>query len=219
MITLFVILCFDQILSGYAVIGPRLFDTVMGVAISFLVLRFVLPDWKVRRLKERMAGVLAADARYLICIAGQYRDGRADDLAYRIARRDAHNAHAAFDGVIRDILSEPRHTATKTEAGLHALVFAHDLLSYLSALGAHRQGGTLGAGDALLNYSESVAANLERLAECFRRERFVLQDPVARNVPHTAETDDLHRLVALQLNRIEGICERLVVLGPRLAHD
>jgi YccS/YhfK family integral membrane protein len=217
MITLFVILSFEQILNGYAVIGPRLFDTLVGVAIALAVFYFVLPDWKVRRLADRIAALLAADADYLRRIAGQYESGRADDLAYRIARRDAHNAHAAFDGLVRDILGEPRHTATKTDAVLRALDLAHNLLSYLSALGAHRQGGVLTGDDPLAARLEASAMRLDRLAATYRAGKFPPDGAGEEN--ETAETGDMRRLIAQQLVRIERIADSLAAFGPALLAD
>lgn len=217
MITLFVILSFEQILSGYAVIGPRLFDTLVGVAISFLALRFVLPDWKVRRLKDRLADMLAADARYLRGIVEQYRSGRTDDLAYRIVRRDAHNAHAGFEALIRDILSEPARTATKTDAAMRAFGLAHNLLSYLSALGAHRRGGTLGPDDATGRFSARVAAKLETLADIFRGPLLPAQMPDLRaSLEPDAQVDDAQRLIVQHLNRTSDLCDEMISLGPEL---
>jgi YccS/YhfK family integral membrane protein len=217
MITLFVVLCFNLVLGGYAVIWPRLFDTLIGVAISLLLFYFVLPDWTVRRLAGHLSELAAADARYLRRILGQYRSGRADDLAYRIARRDAHNRHAGFDGVVRDILSEPRHTATKTDEALRALELAHQLLSYLSALGAHRRGGVLGENDALAAAGEAVCARLEALSAAYRSGAF----GEAPQTPAVAaeEPDDLRRLIGRQFGRIDRLGGRLMALGPRLSAD
>jgi YccS/YhfK family integral membrane protein len=218
MITLFVILGFEQILSGYAVIGPRLFDTLIGVAIALAMFYFVLPDWKVRRLADCIAGTLGANARYLRCIAGQYVSGRADDLAYRIARRDAHNAHAAFDVLVRDILGEPRYTATKTDAALHALGLAYNLLSYLSAMGAHRAAGVMGEGDPLRCGVEAVAARLEALAAAYRNGDFASLVPPSAD-PLVPQIGELRRLIAQQLERVTGVCTALAALGPALRGD
>ena len=61
-----------------------------------------------------------------------------DDLAYRVARRDAHNADAALSTTLSNMLMEPGHFRRDTEQGFRFLVVTHTLLGYLSALGAHR---------------------------------------------------------------------------------
>ena len=60
----------------------------------------ILPDWRGRQLSQVLADTVRSDARYLAQILPQYRSGRRDDLDYRIARRDAHNANAALSGVL-----------------------------------------------------------------------------------------------------------------------
>lgn len=221
MITLFVILSFEQILNGYAVIGPRLFDTLVGVTISFLALRLILPDWKIRRLRDRLADMLAADANYLRGIIRQYSDGRADDLTYRIVRRDAHNAHAAFEALIRDILSEPAHTATKTDDAMRALGLAHNLLSYLSALGAHRQGGVLNGDDAVTRFGIAIANDLDAVAATYngRQVREMQPDRTAPNDLAPPADDDNKCLILQQFVRIATVCDRLAILRPELSKE
>lgn len=218
MITLFVVLCFEQVLSGYAVLLPRLFDTLVGVLIAFLVLRLVLPDWRQRRFRDRMADVLEADRRYLQVIAEQYCHGRADDLTYRIARRDAHNAHAALDAVIHDMLKEPHHSAERTDDALRALGFTHQLLSCLSALGAHRNGGVLmNVGDDLYGAGDKLVRVMDALAMQFRQPRNPDAAPfVGFSVPVGGEDDGERRMIRGQYGRIARLCTALGYLLSEL---
>ncbi|HSP30526.1 MAG TPA: TIGR01666 family membrane protein, partial [Halomonas sp.] len=69
----------------------------------------------------------------------QYEDGKQDDLAYRLARRNAHNADAALSTLLTNMLHEPGHyRKLDADNGLRFLVLSNTLLSHLSALGAHR---------------------------------------------------------------------------------
>jgi len=138
-ITLFVLLCFDRVGAGYDAIGPRLLDTLLGAVIAAVAIRFVLPDWRVRRLEDVVADALLAYGRYLQRIAAQYRDGKNDDLAYRIARRDAHAAQAAVAGNVTELLAEPGHPRERGERALRLLTALQAGLAHLSTLGAHRQ--------------------------------------------------------------------------------
>jgi len=138
-ITLFVVLCFNQLGSGYDVMWPRLLDTLIGAAIAALAMRFVLPDWQGRRFDEVLADTVRSDARYLEQIIRQYDSGRRDDLDYRIARRDAHNANATLSTVLANMLREPGAHLRGTETLLRFLSAAHTLLGQLSALGVNRQ--------------------------------------------------------------------------------
>ena len=61
------------------------------------------------------------------------------DLAYRLARRNAHNADAALSTTLANMLMEPGHFRKEADVGFRFLVLSHTLLSYLSGLGAHRE--------------------------------------------------------------------------------
>ncbi len=167
-ITVFVLLSFNQVGDGFGVIVPRLLDTLAGSLIAGLAVRRILPAWNSPRLPALGAAALRAQRRYFLAIIGQYGVvGKEDDLAYRIARRDAHNADAALSGALSAAYLEPERVRSKTDAGTRFLVLAHTLLNYLSALGAHRNAehapldDAVAAADYLADALERLAATLE----------------------------------------------------------
>ncbi|MGM0543133.1 MAG: YccS family putative transporter [Pseudomonadota bacterium] len=138
-ITLLVLCSFNQVGDGFDLIWPRLFDTLIGALIAGLAVFFILPDWQGRRLNREAANVLTTHRRYLEEIIHQYEEGKQDDLAYRLARRNAHNADAALSTLLTNMLHEPGHYRKQdADDGLRFLVLSNTLLSHLSALGAHR---------------------------------------------------------------------------------
>jgi uncharacterized membrane protein YccC len=80
-----------------------------------------------------------ANCRYLDAILEQYHQGRDNRLAYRIARRDAHNRDAELASVVSNMSREPRATAEIREVAFRLLCLNHTFTSYISALGAHRE--------------------------------------------------------------------------------
>ncbi|MEE1925523.1 YccS family putative transporter [Pseudomonas sp. 148P] len=138
-ITLMVLFCFNQIGDGYGLFLPRLFDTLVGSLIAISAVFLFLPDWQGRRLNKVLANTLTCNSVYLRQIMQQYAQGKRDDLAYRLARRNAHNADAALSTTLANMLMEPGHFRKEADVGFRFLVLSHTLLSYLSALGAHRE--------------------------------------------------------------------------------
>lgn len=138
-ITLMVLTSFHQLGSGYALFWPRLLDTVLGAALAGLAVAFILPDWQGRRLPQVMARTLRTTEAYLAEVIRQYREGKRDDLPYRIARRDAHNADADLSAAISAMLGEPGRHHLAPDLAFRFLVISHALLGYVSALGAHRE--------------------------------------------------------------------------------
>ncbi len=138
-ITVMVLFCFNQVGDGYGLFLPRLFDTLLGSLIAGLAVFLFLPDWQGRRLNKVLANTLTCNSIYLRQIMQQYAAGKRDDLAYRLARRNAHNADAALSTTLANMLMEPGHFRKEADVGFRFLVLSHTLLSYLSGLGAHRE--------------------------------------------------------------------------------
>ena len=221
-ITLLVLFCFSQIGDGYQLIWPRLFDTLLGSLIAGLAVFFILPDWQGRRLNQMIASVLSCNARYLRQIMQQYETGKRDDLDYRLARRDAHNADAALSTTLANMLLEPGHFGRDAELGFRFLVLTHTLLSYLSALGAHRESLAEDLSDELIDTAGArIALSLETIAAGLAAGAGVAvhsedeEALAARLEQLPEEQDDGHRLVQTQLALI---CRQLAGLRTLAAH-
>lgn len=221
-ITLLVLFCFNQVGDGYGLILPRLFDTLLGSLIAGLAVFLVLPDWQGRRLNRMLANTLACNSRYLRQIMQQYATGKRDDLDYRTARRNAHNADAALSTTLSNMLLEPGHFRKDAEIGFRFLVLSHTLLSYLSGLGAHRESLPEDASDGLLERAaERLSASLEEIAASLEQKRPVAiyseeEEALAKELEQMPEDmDDSHRLVQTQLAHI---CRQLAPLRTLAAH-
>ncbi|RUR31183.1 YccS family putative transporter [Vreelandella nanhaiensis] len=166
-ITLLVLCSFNQVGDGFNLIWPRLFDTLLGSLIAGLAVFFIFPDWQGRRLYREAAKVLTSHRLYLDEIVRQYQEGKQDGLAYRLARRNAHNADAALSTLLTNMLHEPGHYRKQdADDGLRFLVLSNTLLSHLSALGAHRHQLAEDESDkALVPVAKRMSEMLEHLAE------------------------------------------------------
>ncbi len=219
-ITLFVVLCFNQVGSGYDVMWPRLLDTFIGATIAALAIRFVMPDWQGRRLDGMLAETLRNHANYLRRILAQYGSGKRDDLDYRIARRDAHNADASLSGLLANMLSEPGRRRRGTDTALRFLAVSHSLLGHLSTLGAHRQLLVSEERRALLESAgTALATDLDALAIAIEAGKPVPTANEATLIDELAAASDraddaTGRLVASQLGLLATQRARLVELLP-----
>ncbi|MFY9995451.1 MAG: YccS family putative transporter [Leclercia sp.] len=138
-ITLLVLLCFNLLGEGFEVALPRVIDTLIGCAIAWAAVSFIWPDWRFRNLPRVLDNAINANCRYLDAILEQYHQGRDNRLAYRIARRDAHNRDAELASVVSNMSREPRATEQTREIAFRLLCLNHTFTSYISALGAHRE--------------------------------------------------------------------------------
>lgn len=221
-ITLLVLFCFNQIGDGYGLFIPRLVDTLLGSLIAGLAVFLILPDWQGRRLNRMLATTLSCNSNYLRQIIQQYASGKRDDLAYRLARRNAHNADASLSTTLGNMLMEPGHFRKQADLGLRFLVLSHTLLSYLSGLGAHRGEVLLNdSGNPLLDSAERLAQSLDEIAADLLAERPVsvqsdAEEQLAQQLEQLPEElDDAQRLVQTQLALI---CRQLGSLRTLAAH-
>lgn len=221
-ITLMVLFCFNQVGDGYGLIWPRLFDTLLGSLIAAAAVFLILPDWQGRRLNQVVANTLSCNSDYLRQIMRQYDSGKHDDLAYRLARRNAHNADAALSTTLSNMLLEPGHFRKDAETGFRFLILSHTLLNYLSGLGAHRESLPDDASDALLERAAGqLAASLDDLATALAQNEPVAiyseeEEALAQQLEQIPEEmDDAHRLVQTQLGLI---CRQLAPLRSMAAH-
>lgn len=138
-ITLLVVFCFNQLGEGYAVILPRLADTLIGCGLAVFAVRYILPDWEAKKLHRVMSEAIQSNKDYLGQIIAQYRIGKRDDVNYRLARRNAHTMDSSLSTTISNMLAEPDKYKKSIDESFRFLTLNHAMLSYISALGAHRK--------------------------------------------------------------------------------
>jgi YccS/YhfK family integral membrane protein len=222
-ITVMILFCFNQVGNGYGLFLPRLMDTLLGSLIAGLAVFLFLPDWQGRRLNKVLANTLSCNSIYLRQIMQQYAKGKSDDLAYRLARRNAHNADAALSTTLANMLMEPGHFRKEADVGFRFLVLSHTLLSYLSGLGAHRE--TQLPDEVREQLIEGAGANLaasiDEIAQSLAmREPVAVQSDVEEALATELEQmpeeiDEGQRLVQTQLALI---CRQLGPLRTLAAH-
>ena len=165
-VSVLLLLSFHQTGMAHGVIPARMLDTLIGVGIAWLAGWLLLPTWQGRQWPHLAATALRAQAGYLREIVAQWSSGKRDHLAYRTARRNAHNADAALSNAYAAMLKEPRHARRAASQCGDFLILSHTLLNYLSALGAHRDNPSAGlAGAQVREDAETLCAQLLAMAD------------------------------------------------------
>ena len=227
-ITVMALLCFNLLGNGFLLLWPRLLDTLIGCVIAAAAAFLILPDWQGRRLHLVMATVVNACLRYLDEVLAQYRGRGGDDLSYRIARRDMHNADAALSAALGNMVREPGYLRRNLDAGFRFLALSNTLLGFLSALGAHRAALPAHADDALVDQAGSrMHTALEITAKALSARQPLPHDldegvaELADTLEQMAEdTDDKQRLLRTQLALMLRLLPKLraaadeVIAGP-----
>jgi uncharacterized membrane protein (TIGR01666 family) len=222
-ITLLVLFCFNQLGEGFAVILPRLGDTLLGCLLAVLAVSFILPDWQANRLHTVMASAIKTNCNYLAQIIGQYRIGKKDSLNYRIARRNAHDTDAQLSTAISNMLAEPGRYRMCTDESFRFLTLNHAMLSYISALGAHRTRLEDEHTHQLVAQSHRlIHAHLDCLAEQLSSNQVVatpvIDTEIEQRLAQWRDEDSTSgRMVLQQLHLIHRMLPELHSLANKLA--
>ncbi|MCX5468342.1 YccS family putative transporter [Acinetobacter nematophilus] len=139
MATLMVLLIFNLKGAGYTIILPRIFDTLLGCLIAWFAVNFIWPDWNFRNISNNILKSSKATLDYFDAVVEQYQQGRTNSIEYRKARRAAHNAQIELSAMISSLSAEPNPHQDLIHHAFRYLVYSHSQLSYVSALGSHRE--------------------------------------------------------------------------------
>lgn len=139
MATLMVLLIFNLKGEGYAIILPRMIDTVLGCLIAWFAVSFIWPDWNFRNISNNIRFSSQATLNYFNAVVQQYQNGKNNSIDYRQARRAAHNAQIELSTMISSLSTEPNPNQNLIHHAFRYLVYSHSQLSYVSALGSHRE--------------------------------------------------------------------------------
>lgn len=163
-ITIFV-LCANNLISlqGFDIMFPRLIATLIGAGLSILVIRFLWPDWQYKRLPDLLSAAIQGNLNYFKAVIKEHKQGSADDYDYRVARRQAHIADNELALSWRGMRIEPKSRRHLLQKSFNFTYLNHALLSYLSALGAHRDSNRIGMEEQG-KITKSIAVTLEQLA-------------------------------------------------------
>lgn len=138
-ITIMALINFNLDGLGFEAAMPRMINTVLGCALAWLGMTFIFPDWKFRRLPRTIQRSLEAQCAYLENVVNQYHQGRNNSLNYRIVRRAANNTDADVASLISTLATEPDFDPSQKTLAFEFLCLNHTFLSYIAALGAHRE--------------------------------------------------------------------------------
>ena len=218
-ITILALINFNLDGSAFAAGLPRLIDTIIGCALAWFGVSFIWPDWKFRRLSRTIQRSLQAQCKYLAEVVTQYHEGRNNALNYRVVRRAAHNNDAEVASLISTLATEPNIDPTKKAQAFEFLCLSHTFLSYIAALGAHRERIDEPAILSLLDQAlDDIQGALLRDEVPDLSSQNMLQS-IRERLSRNDENDQKSLIILQQLSLILSILTRLSMLKQSLSHE
>lgn len=218
-ITILALINFNLDGSAFAAGLPRLIDTIIGCALAWFGVSFIWPDWKFRRLSRTIQRSLQAQCKYLAEVVTQYHEGRNNALNYRVVRRAAHNNDAEVASLISTLATEPNIDPTKKAQAFEFLCLSHTFLSYIAALGAHRERIEDPAILSLLDQAlDDIQGALLRDEVPDLSSQNMLQS-IRERLSRNDENDQKSLIILQQLSLILSILTRLSMLKQSLSYE
>ena len=204
-ITIFVLCAFNLIAGrGIAVMVPRLLDTLIGAFLALGTVRLLWPQWQHKKLPELLGTALDKNTAYLAVVLHEFNEPASDDLDYRIARREAHQADNALALAWQDMQMEPSKFRQFRRRALRLTYLNHALLSFISAFGAHR-GGAQKTRDEVLSMGRKILEVLGSKSKSpqERKDSFSLIDHEVREKIQEGWPEGIHQQFLLLYNIAE----------------
>ncbi|NOU59345.1 YccS family putative transporter [Marinifilum caeruleilacunae] len=224
-VTIFVIAAFNLIADkGVVVMIPRVIDTVIGAALAILVVRFMWPDWQYKQLPNLLASAVEKNRNYFNRILLEHESPSEDDLPYRISRYQAHQADSSLSLAWRGMKLEPKRHQKLQKRAFSITYLNHALLSYLSALGAHRSIADYMNDEVKLMYQEvektlhSVALSLRKNdSQCSSEELNLVLEKIGDRLEHAERGTQRQKLVLLY--NIAEVTQQLVQKASQISEE
>lgn len=204
---------------GFDAALPRLIDTLIGCALAWFGVTFIFPDWKFRRLPHTISRAFNAQCDYLAEVVEQYQHGRNNSLNYRIVRRTAHNRDADLASLISTLATEPDFDASQKTQAFEFLCLNHTFISYVAALGAHREQLHDEATLNLLNQALSDIRGVLLYDEMPELSLHNMQQTLRERLNSSDEESTKVLIVLQQLSLMFSILKQLSALKQSLSYD
>ena len=218
-ITILALINFNLDGMGFAAAMPRMIDTLIGCALAWFGVSFIFPDWKFRRLPRTISRSIQAQCDYLAEVVEQYKSGRNNGLNYRVVRRAAHNTDAEVASLISTLATEPDTDPTQKALAFEFLCLNHTFISYIAALGAHREKIQDQQVLALLDKAaDDIQGALLRDEVPDLSAQNMLQE-IRQRLSQNSEEDQKALIVLQQLSLMFNVLNQFSQLKQNLSHE
>lgn len=162
---------------------------------------------------------LQAQCNYLKDVVRQYHEGRDHGLNYRVARRAAHNTDAEVASLISTLTTEPDFDPYQKTLAFEFLCLNHTFLSYIAALGAHREQSQDQDILKLLDQAlDDIQGALLRDEVPDLSSQNMLQT-IRQRLKQNSQEDQTSLIILQQLSLMLSILNQLSRLKQSLSHD
>tara|TARA_A100000171_G_C2140629_1_gene155995 strand:+ start:22955 stop:25102 length:2148 start_codon:yes stop_codon:yes gene_type:complete len=146
------------------VIQYRIFDTLIGAALSFMAILWLWPAWGFIEIRENIKTSISANRTFFEHISKVYVEKTSVSTAYKVARKTAFLETSNLSAAFQRMAQEPKSKQKNIDAIYELVVLNHAMLSSLASLSTYLQHHqTTPASDAFKDAVRLINADLSRV--------------------------------------------------------
>lgn len=158
----------------YAILQPdvlnlikfRMFDTLVGAALSYAAILWLWPTWEFVEIKDHIKKSVSANKEFLYHITEHYREKGSIPTNYNIARKQAFLETSNLSSAYQRMTQEPKSKQKENEKIYQLVVLNHNLLTALASLSSYIRNHETGeATDAFTEATTKINHNLTQIIQ------------------------------------------------------
>jgi uncharacterized membrane protein YccC len=122
--------------NAFSVIQYRLIDTILGGAIAYAAIYTLFPSWEVLNLKSVLLKAITKNNAYLKATQEFYQDKEANELPYKVARKEAFLALSELSAAFQRITQDPKSKQVEFRLIYEIVTLNQTILSGIASLGS-----------------------------------------------------------------------------------
>lgn len=147
------------------VIQYRIFDTLIGAALSFMAILWLWPAWGFLEIRKSIETSVSANHKFFEHISTVYIEKKPVSTTYKVARKTAFLETSNLNAAFQRMAQEPKSKQKNMDAIYELVVLNHAMLSSLASLSTYLQHHQ--TTPASRQFKEAVSVINENLTHVF----------------------------------------------------
>ncbi|WP_282030604.1 FUSC family protein [Winogradskyella eximia] len=227
----------------YAILEPniltviqfRVLDTLIGAALSYMAMRWLLPAWSFMEIGDNIKAALKANTAFFKSISNYYQKKGLVPTSLKVNRKEAFLQMSNLSSAFQRMAQEPESKQNHIDDIYELVVINHSFLASLASLSIYIQNNsTSEASEDFKKISEKINANLDIICSqlkvinfensktndsIFKPEPFNFPiHRITKNVISQSDSENTHKeahLIWEQLYWLFSLSEKMITLTSK----
>lgn len=148
--------------NAFTVIQYRVIDTFIGATIAILANYILFPSWEYKNLDSVIANVIVSNSNYLKATKNLYHDKEANNLEYKVSRKEAFLAMSNLNAGFQRLTQDPKSKQKASVIIYDIVTLNHTILGAIASIGSYViNNKTTSASEEFDTIIEGITASLK----------------------------------------------------------